>query len=171
MADGSIVEMIEAMDQDVLTMSGIYISFQPYSQPTVNILNGRMLKSISKGAETYDQEEIMNVVSLGRAKKFLSGALDPGTVTIQSYFDLRKGVIAPPVSRVTSYAKVGDGMLYLCRVIVLAGGEKEIICMFACEANVQTCNTFDGEFQKSVGTTTEFKLSGEPAWNEDSEEP
>ena len=164
----SMVDNTDVFDPYLMKMAGVYVSFQPYASPTTNLLATRLVKSLSKDAETFDQEEVTNICLLGRFKQFLSCGGDPGTLTVNSYWDSRVGAVQPSASTVTSYARCGEGRLFLARVTDAGNGTFTRWTFFACDANIQSCNTLEGEAGKSIGTTIVFKLTGEPVYYEDS---
>ena len=162
-----IVNPSATFNPEYLVNKGLYVAFQLVGAPTVNILDGRRIISLAKGAETWDQEEIKHLLQPSNHKSFITLMANPGSIDISYYLDPRDAPIEAP-SIVRSYATAGQGTLYVARYIpaTTAEGTATVQVIFESLANIAETSSWEGELAKPLIGKTKFQLVGEPTWTQ-----
>lgn len=162
-----IVDPTTTFNPEYLVNKGLYVAFQLVGTPTVNILNGRRILSLTKGAETWDQEEIKHLLQPSNYKTFLTLMANPGSIDISYYLDPRDAPIEAP-SIVRGYATAGQGTLYVARYIPAATSSDTatVQVIFESLANIAETSSWEGEAAKPLIGKTKFQLVGEPTWTQ-----
>ncbi|MDD3470755.1 MAG: hypothetical protein PHE53_12375 [Thermoguttaceae bacterium] len=163
----TIVNPTATFRAEYMTNKGIYVAYQLTGTPAVNILDGRRIFSLTKGAETWDQEEIKHLLQEDNYKSFVTLMANPGSIDISYYLDPRDTPVSAP-SVVRSYATAGQGTLYVARYYpaTTTGGNATVEVFFESLANIAETASWEGEFAKPLVSKTKFQLVGAPTWTQ-----
>jgi hypothetical protein len=126
---------------------------------TTNILYGWPLGTIKSSGDTADSEEFQDQLSGGTYKTFISGGIDPGDVTLNTYFSptVGKPAITPIVDSV-----VFTPQFLLLFATTMASDPTKLQVFFAAGVNYIGGGDVNGDIGKIIGSTLKFKISGEP---------
>ena len=126
-----------------------------------NLLYGYPIGSFNTGGESVDSEEFQDQTRGGIYKTKVAGAIDPGDITFNAYFDPKFG--KPDIAGVhNSMVFTPQFVLYLAR----KKSETELQGFFAAGVNYAGGSEIKGDYGKILGSSLKFAISGEPQYGE-----
>jgi hypothetical protein len=160
------VDTIESNATTALVSKGIYAMlykmvkngalFTP--NVTKNYLFGYTIGGINGSGDTVSSEEYQDQLLGGTNKTFVPGAIDPGEITLTTYFDPQKGV--PDVDPVRHSYIITPQFLLILAVLDSKATPKSLRPFWTGGVNYNGGNDLKGELGKVIGSSLKFKVTG-----------
>ena len=150
---------------EALVSKGIYVLLFPLKRTptgievdtTKNILYGYPVGGFNTGGESVESEEFQDQIRGGMYKTKVAGAIDPGDVSFNAYFNPNMG--KPKIEGViNSMVITPQFALYLARKKT----ETTLEGFLAAGVNYAGGNDIKGDYGKIIGSSLKFAISGEP---------
>ncbi|MDR1383323.1 MAG: hypothetical protein LBJ67_05700 [Planctomycetaceae bacterium] len=160
----SFIDDIASQSFKALVSKGVYALLFPIKitsgTPSVvtdsNLLNGYPVGTFNGSGDTADSEEFQDQLRGGLFKMFAGGAIDPGDVTLNTYF-------APELGRPKLPTIVNSEVISPQFLLILAVGSTtsgKLKGFFAAGVNYSGGNDIKGDYGKIIGSSLKFKISG-----------
>ncbi|MDR1959385.1 MAG: hypothetical protein LBQ54_10165 [Planctomycetaceae bacterium] len=166
MPDPEIYDVIASQGFDALVSKGIYAMLFPVTRnettgdfetdTATNLLNGYPVGGISGSGDTADSEEFQDQLMGGVNKCFISGAIDPGDISFNTYYSLSKG--RPKIQSI-KHSRVITPQFVLM-LAVTTDDEDMLQGWFAAGVNYSGGGEIKGDNGKIIGSSLKFKVTG-----------
>lgn len=123
-----------------------------------NLLKGWPIGSLSGSGDNSDSEEYGDQLSGGIYKTFIGGGIDPGDITLSSYFDVDVG--KPDIQPIVNSRVITPQFVLMLAIPSSTASSLDVV--WSGGVNWSGGGNINGELGKSVKSELKFKVTGEP---------
>jgi hypothetical protein len=129
---------------------------------SVNLLCGYPVGGFNTSGESVDSEDFQDQIRGGMHKTKVGGAIDPGDITFNAYFDPNRG--KPEIEGVVNSMSITPQF-----VLALARKKSstQLQGFFAAGVNYAGGMDIKGDYGKIIGSSLKFAITGEPKFGHD----